>query len=188
MPIDNSVLKKLDEYMLFRNQYNCLELLKKYPELIHYRSNEMNEFFLLACGLQLFDVVNYFIKHGTDVHQRNAMNRNAIFYAIYAEDLSLLKKMHDLQVDLEEMDTTGKTPLLVAAYFGYTKIVRYLIENGANVNQKDSKGQNLFYHIESGNCYLDITYLMNYYDKFDVENQRRLKKLRLKYVFENGSV
>jgi hypothetical protein len=42
--------------------------------------------------------------------------------------------------DIELPDKNGLTPLLVAAYYGHTSIVKYLCDAGAMVNADDNKG------------------------------------------------
>jgi ankyrin repeat protein len=48
--------------------------------------------------------------------------------------------VHELHIDIDYLDRTGSTALMYAAYSGHLAIVKYLVENGANVNIKNLKG------------------------------------------------
>ena len=67
--------------------------------------------------------------------------KDALFNAIRSEDEStvstILKKQPEL---VNETDSRGSTPLLLASYYGYTGITKIILENKPDVNAKDGSG------------------------------------------------
>jgi len=63
-------------------------------------------------------------------------NTSYIHYAIMQNDLAEVKSYVD-RGDIESLDDTGSTPLIVASYYGHASIVKYLCDKGANVDQRD---------------------------------------------------
>lgn len=48
------------------------------------------------------------------------------------------------------IDEKGRTPLMVSSYKGKERIVRYLLENKADVTVEDSEGNNALDYAEAG--------------------------------------
>jgi hypothetical protein len=42
--------------------------------------------------------------------------------------------------EIERTNQYGFTPLMIATYYGHTHLVKYLVENGADVNRQDNNG------------------------------------------------
>lgn len=66
-------------------------------------------------------------------------NTSSIHSAVKNNHLAEVKNYVE-RGDLELPDKNGLTPLLVAAYYGHTAIVKYLCEKGARVDADDNKG------------------------------------------------
>jgi len=62
-----------------------------------------------------------------------------IHEAVKKNQLKEVKKYVE-RGDIELPDKNGLTPLLVAAYYGHTAVVKYLCQEGARVNADDNKG------------------------------------------------
>jgi ankyrin repeat protein len=62
-----------------------------------------------------------------------------IHSAVKQNDLGQVQE-YVMQGEIERKDTNGFTPLILASYYGQTAIVRYLLEQGANVDQLDNHG------------------------------------------------
>jgi len=72
---------------------------------------------------------------GTVVHSQSSTDD--LFAAIEKNDIQKVKYLIDINADVNARDPyTSMTPLMVAAYDGYTEIAKLLIEKGAEVNAK----------------------------------------------------
>lgn len=61
--------------------------------------------------------------------------------AILHEDIDVSKALIENGSNIEDRDSDGQTPLILASAIGQTYITRLLLENGADVNAKDNEGQ-----------------------------------------------
>lgn len=61
----------------------------------------------------------------------------ALMTAVKRNDLAKVRELIQQGVNVSEMDGSGDSPLIMAAYEGYTEIVRALLEAGADVGALD---------------------------------------------------
>jgi ankyrin repeat protein len=59
--------------------------------------------------------------------------------AIVKGDLEIVKKLIELGSDVNEK-SDGMTPLMYAARYNRTDIIKVLVKNGANIKTRDKKG------------------------------------------------
>jgi ankyrin repeat protein len=65
-----------------------------------------------------------------------------LLQAVNDSDYSAVRRIVEQSPDLlEERDYAGNTPLNRAAAFGYTDIVRYLLEKGADIDSRNKHGE-----------------------------------------------
>jgi ankyrin repeat protein len=64
-----------------------------------------------------------------------------LFKAVKERDVEKVRVILAKGVDPDVRDSRGRTPLMIAAYFGYPDIARILLEKGADVNARDNKGR-----------------------------------------------
>jgi len=99
-----------------------------------------------------------------------------------------MKKLHKAGFSFNELNTLGHTPLIMSFFVNEYSKINWLIKYGADLNNPDKFNHTMLDYIEDGNETFDIHFLMKYYDKFTKENQKKLKKLRLKQLVEKGTV
>ena len=63
---------------------------------------------------------------------------DAFWEAARTGDLATVKRLHEQGVDVDELTRYGATALSFACDKGHLDVVRYLVENGADVNVTDS--------------------------------------------------
>ncbi len=63
--------------------------------------------------------------------------KQALLAAVRANDLARVKQLVGQGADVDQVARDGNTPLLIAAKFGYTEIIRTLLEKGADPNKVD---------------------------------------------------
>lgn len=99
------------------------------------------------------DVINYFLSKGVNVNQVNDEG-NTVFAtaAAFNRDTATIALLKPLTKNINQANTAGATALALAVRGNSPEVVQYLLNNGANVNIADAKGNNLAYYlIESYN-------------------------------------
>jgi ankyrin repeat protein len=85
--------------------------------------------------------VDILLEAGANVNAEGVDGRRSVHYACERNHLVALQKMHLAGADLDHKSTIEQlTPLVIAAYFGRSSIVQYLIQNGASLDAADKWG------------------------------------------------
>ena len=67
-----------------------------------------------------------------------ACGRSIFYYSKHGDIDGVKPLIEKGEIDIANKD--GFTPLLIATYYGHTPLVKYLAENGADVNRQDNDG------------------------------------------------
>ena len=67
-------------------------------------------------------------------------NLSAINYAIYLDNIKILKCLKNCGLNIDEIDDVHSTPLIYAILYKKQNSIKYLIENGANLEHEDFLG------------------------------------------------
>ncbi len=81
----------------------------------------------------------------TNLNQIDIYGINAVYAAVQAGNLKIVKLLIRKNADFNKPDNHGKTPLYVAAKNGKWEIIIYLISLGADVNKGDQFGKTPIY-------------------------------------------
>jgi ankyrin repeat protein len=133
-----------DDYLAIK------QAIKKGLDLEQIIENELNEneesllFFALhhKCS---FDTIKLLVESGIDIEKTDSQGVSFLDEAIVTGDLELVRYL----VDEKGMDVnqtkrkSGFTPLMQAASYGYTDIVDFLLEKGADIHARDSSNLNV---------------------------------------------
>ena len=68
--------------------------------------------------------------------------------AVIKGDMETVKKFVEYGSDVNE-NINGVTPLMLAARYNRVEIIKYLLDNGANLNALDQYGHSALYYAES---------------------------------------
>jgi len=71
--------------------------------------------------------------------------------AIIKGDVESVKKFIEYGADVNEL-SNGLTPLMIAARYNKTEIIKFLLSKGANLKQKDEHGFTALKHAELSNA------------------------------------
>ena len=86
------------------------------------------------------------------LHKPLTKNQNILLHESFNGNLTKVKEMIALKVDINIQDHKGRTPLMLAAHGSHLHIVKHLVSNGANCNAKSDLGLTpLFSAVGSGN-------------------------------------
>lgn len=175
------------------NEEESILLVEKHPFLLAQSLNSNGTtVFHYAVFYGNYTVIDYLVnKKQIDVHQVDKDGDNAMFYALditEKDNGKMMKKLYDLGISIHGISSTGSTLLIESAENDHLTSLEFLIEHGADVNYESNDGNSLLSVLEIGEYPTNIPFLMEHLDKFNKKNQKRLKKLRLKYVVERGII
>ena len=71
-------------------------------------------------------------------------NLSAMNYAVYQDNVKVIKCLKNCGLNLNEIDDINSTPLIYAVLYNKLNSINYLIENGANLNHEDFLGNSAF--------------------------------------------
>ncbi len=91
------------------------------------------------------NIATYLMDKGADIHRQNGRGETLLSMAIWAKDQDCVSDLFARGVDINQpiFNVDGvhyHTPLSFAIYAGNFEIAEWLIENGADVNKTDLKG------------------------------------------------
>ena len=87
----------------------------------------------LLCAL----LVSFFCGKGCHLPKNNMTLKEAASRG----DLEFVRKNVEAQVDINQRDWNGYTPLMIATYYNFHEIVVYLLENGADIDLQGKDGR-----------------------------------------------
>jgi ankyrin repeat protein len=65
---------------------------------------------------------------------------SAMNYAVYLDNVKIIKCLRNSGINLDEKDDINSTPLINAILFNKQNSIKYLIQNGANLENEDFLG------------------------------------------------
>ncbi|PCG19536.1 ankyrin repeat domain-containing protein [Brachyspira sp. G79] len=153
-------------FALYSQEITNSEIMTNYEQ----SANSNNIFFT---SIENGDIgkVRELLKNGTDVNSTNAEGWSALHLAVKANKPAIVKELLShkkinmdptLPVDSVFTDgddkwyADGQTPLLLAAYYGYSDIVTMLLSYGADILAKDSIDDAMAIHIASAKGYYKV--------------------------------
>jgi ankyrin repeat protein len=80
------------------------------------------------------DVANYLIDKGANVNAKNNFGATALYFSVGDFDLTKRLINKGAEVNLHVFTPDGLTPLHYATWIGNLKVIKFLIEHGADVN------------------------------------------------------
>ncbi|KAF5553630.1 ankyrin [Fusarium phyllophilum] len=94
-----------------------------------------------AVRKQYWDIVHLLLARDADVHRRNKVGDNLVYFAVTTGSYDLVKLILDQGVDLNSHVEGDVPPLLLAVRRGYLDIVRFLFDSGAYIDDSDDWGE-----------------------------------------------
>ena len=77
----------------------------------------------------------------------DAQDTGKFLEAVATGDLNAVQQAFKARVDPNVREPNGSTPLIIAAMFGQTSVVSFLIENGARLNIQNNQGSTALHFI-----------------------------------------
>ena len=133
-----------DDYLAIK------QAIKKGLDLEQIIENELNEneesllFFALhhKCS---FDTIKLLVESGIDIEKTDSQGVSFLDEAIVTGSLELVRYLvEEKEMDVNQTERkSGFTPLMQAACYGYTDIVDFLLEKGADIHARDASNLNV---------------------------------------------
>ena len=180
-------------------------LIEAGPYLIDAKDRKGNKPLYVAAQVLGAEAVRFLIEKGADPNARNPVNgntplhiaatsrysnrRNPTMIAGYwplasplpfEERKEIIAALIGAGADIDAVNKYGDNPLHIAAAFGETKAVRFLIEKGADPNARNPINGNTSLHLAAGSPYSNIStvkVLINAGADIDAVNQNSNKPL-----------
>jgi ankyrin repeat protein len=87
------------------------------------------------------------LARGASIHSKDDLGRNTVFLAVLdADDLGLVRWLHEKGAAVDDADRGGRTALSFAAAHGRLDMARYLVEQGAAVDRADIQQRTALFH------------------------------------------
>jgi ankyrin repeat protein len=99
--------------------------------------------------LRLTEIVNYLKSKGgrpgktvlyNEVNETTSLDEFRLIFAAFYGDLFMLQALFNIGIGLDGQDYDARTALHLASSEGKIEAVKFLVENGANIYIKDSRG------------------------------------------------
>lgn len=156
--IQNDIMKKLFFSLINNQKWNTvIELIEEQQLNINYRDNKGRNALFWAIHSSNIQAIEKLIKLG--INQNVTTNLTAINYAVYKDNVKIIKCLRNCGLDINQTDDIHSTALIYAVLFNKLNSINYLVDNGANIYHEDFLGNSAF----SLAFDLKIKYLM---DKF----------------------
>lgn len=81
------------------------------------------------------------IQQGADVNAREANGTTALHWAVYHQDVALVKRLLAAGAKVAVVNDFGSSPMQEAAVTGNAAVIRMLLDAGANVESANAEGQ-----------------------------------------------
>lgn len=98
-----------------------------------------------SCNTKKLDfspLMTFLVKNGADVNGEDSKGQTSLIKAIFHYDINLCQVLIDLGADLNHHNKYNNVPLVYALQYCHnTKIIEFLLDRGANINEKGFKGK-----------------------------------------------
>lgn len=149
---------------------NILKSSSKIPIIINSQNSKGLTGLMVASLYGNFEVCNTLIEKGADVNFKNNIGLNPLWLGLFiSEDFKICKLLIEKGADIDSKNLFEQTPLIYATFLKSQEKVKFLIENGADINAVDSNG-------------ISATKLASISDSIDIFGDLALAKADLSFL------
>ena len=111
-------------------------------------------------------MVDLLLEFGANINKQNSLGNTALYLAAEnvnplervvplgqdtTEDLSLVQLLVDQGAEIDLGDNDGVTPIMIATIKGHTEVVRFLMQGGASLVERDVKDHTILHFAAMNN-------------------------------------
>lgn len=123
-----------------KNIQNALTLL---DDLSTIKCSEKNTSLMLAAKHGFLSELQELIKEGADINDTNKLGFNALMYAAFNGQLSVVQcLLSQKNIKVNAVNKFYDTPLILAVMHGDERVIDALLQNGADIHCKNDQGLN----------------------------------------------
>ena len=89
---------------------------------------------MVAAAMGQERAVNLLLSKGADPHLKNLMGKNLLHVAAQGGNTSIVKKALSYDIDIDSKDEGSATPLIIAVKGNHVKVVKFLLQRGADMS------------------------------------------------------
>jgi len=124
------------QYAVSKGNLEILKMLKAAgADLDGLEGEEDASLLIIAATLNKQDILDYLLSEKVNVNKEDAKGRSALAFASFAGNLRIVKSLVRAGANMDQSEA-----LPIAVIEGHTDIALFLIESGADVNSKNTKG------------------------------------------------
>lgn len=86
---------------------------------------------MLACKKGHMDIVKFLLLQGCDATMSDYVGQNIAHYGVHANNVAIIDLIREADVEIDQVDNNGNTPLHIAAEVGASEAVKSLLTLGA---------------------------------------------------------
>jgi SpoVK/Ycf46/Vps4 family AAA+-type ATPase len=110
--------------------------------------------------------------------------KSELFSAAETGNISVLRTALSKGADINEVDESGATPLMIACKFGYTALVKFILSRGAAIDLTDNKGMTAAKNVELSNKADLIEFFKDFIGEYSENNNTAIQE-QFKNILEN---
>lgn len=136
---DQTNLKKIFFDLIANERWDSLiELINLNMLDINYRDEKGRNALFWAIHFFNVSAIEKLVRLG--INQNVTNNLSSVNYAVYKDNVKLIKCLKNSGIDIHEADDINSTPLIYAILYNKLNSINYLIENGADIFHEDFLG------------------------------------------------
>ena len=129
---------------IFKNNLNIVKYLHEHGAVINISDHKQNTLLMMSIYLRQNDISAYLIISGINILAKNKYNESAMHFCGMTGNIFIMKLLLERDALINELNIRNHSPIILACGNKYTNVVKFLINEGANINVIDHNNDSKF--------------------------------------------